>query len=411
MRILFISDNFPPFSHGGANISTSLLVKELSKKYKCFVLTQQFQKTPWYFGKVKVYPLLKEFSPKFNSIKEILSRGVKNIFSFQNKSIIKKFIKKNKIDIIQIQTNNISLLRQVLSLNKPVVIDIRDTALVCPIMFRKIPCTKKCVSCLVNYFREKYSLRLKILPFFVLLFLTTFKLQRALLIKNIKENEKVKIVAVSNFIKEKLYGLGIPKAKIEVIYNISQLSKSKVNRRKNKIVFAGIIEKPKGIFDAIKAFEILNDKDLIFEIAGDGPDLSNVKNYVSKKNLENIKILGKLLHENINELYSESKIILAPSIIPEGFGRYILESIASKTPIITTPVGGNPEGIKHKKTGMLVEPNNPEQLASAIKELLENEKLYNKIVKNLDKEACKYSPEKIEKERLELYEKFIEGSK
>lgn len=55
----------------------------------------------------------------------------------------------------------------------------------------------------------------------------------------------------------------------------------------------------------------------------------------------------------------------------------------------------------------MVEPNNPVKLAEAIKELLTNKELYDEIVKNLAKEAEKYSPEIIGEQRMLLYEKML----
>ena len=142
---------------------------------------------------------------------------------------------------------------------------------------------------------------------------------------------------------------------------------------------------------------------LIFEIIGEGSELEKIKEYIKKKNLNNIHILGKISNDKVLDLYSKSKIIIAPSIWPEPFGRFILESMATGTPLVTTNTGGTPEGIKNRETGMIVEPNHPEQISKAIKELLNNKNLYNKIVKNLRKEAKKYSSEVIGKKRIKLY--------
>ena len=43
---------------------------------------------------------------------------------------------------------------------------------------------------------------------------------------------------------------------------------------------------------------------------------------------------------NCSELYLKSKIIIAPSVWPEPFGRFVLDSIATGTPVVSTATGG-----------------------------------------------------------------------
>lgn len=409
MRILFVSDNFPPYSYGGANISTSLVVKELSKNNKCFVLTQNFKKQPWKFEGVNVFPLLKEYSPNFLSLKTIIKTGFQNIFSYTNKRIIKNFIKENKIDVIQLQTNNLSLMKDIISLNFPLVIDIRDTSLVCPIMFRQYPCIKNCNKCLNNYFKQKYN-HVKgfkiVLPIFVKSLLLNNKKQVKDIRNKIRKQNNVRVISLSNYIKNLLVSNKFDRNKITTIYNISEVLEIKKQKKKNQIVFAGFIEHAKGIWTIIKCQKFLKNK-IKFLIAGDGPELNEVKKYIKTNKIINIKLLGKITNKEVSKLYLESKIVLGPSILPEAFGRFIQESRTVQTPCIASKVGGIPEGIKHKKTGFLVEPNDPRQLAKAINELLTNKKLYEKIVCNLKKEQKKYSPEVIGKQRLDLYKKFL----
>lgn len=421
MRILYILDFVSPYTKGGggARISSSLIIKFMSKHCKCYILTQNFQKKSWKWNGIKVYPVFKNYFPKFGSLQDTILYGIRNSISFPYFFTIKDFIEKNKIDLIHIESNNIPLIRAAIAINKPIIIDIRDAYLICPIMFKKISCNHqpsfvRCFLCRIYTDTQRSRLTEILRPIFVIYEFLNHKLQ-GILLKRIANqmNSKVKFVALSKFIKNQLKKYGIPEEKIEVIYNISNIKdfRNKKYKKKNKIAFAGIIEKAKGIWDAIKAFELMDNKNLKFEIVGDGPELEAIKKYITEKNLKNIKLLGKLPHEKIPKLYGEAKIIIAPSIWPEPFGRFIQESAASKTPLITTKVGGIPEGVKNRKTGMLVEPNNSKQLAGAIKELLTNKKLYNKIVKNLEKEAYKYSPERIGKQRLKLYKKLLKNKK
>ena len=53
-----------------------------------------------------------------------------------------------------------------------------------------------------------------------------------------------------------------------------------------------------------------------------------------------------------------------------------------EVPVITSPISGIPEIIRHRETGLLVEPENIDELASSIEELLNNKKLRATIKRN-----------------------------
>ncbi len=64
-------------------------------------------------------------------------------------------------------------------------------------------------------------------------------------------------------------------------------------------------------------------------------------------------------------------VYVHPAIM-EGFGIALLEAMAAGKPVVATTTGGIPDIVVHEETGLLVEPGNPEALASAIGVLLED---------------------------------------
>jgi glycosyltransferase involved in cell wall biosynthesis len=419
LNILYITEYFPPYIKGGAEISTSLIVKEVSKYHNCYILTGNFQETSWFFGRSEVFPFLERNEIKGKNLSNVIKNEARYYLNaYANKKIILNLIAKKNIDLIHIIPTGyyaFPILKSSIDLNKPLIVDNRDGTLACPIAFSR-KCNKKfsidsvCIKC-VN---ENYSINLGFLNFIKTIFSTyellRFKTIKDVIKKRIIRNNNIILVPNSNYVKNQLLEAGYPENKLVVIYNICDIdfTCNENFKRENKIAFAGALEKSKGIWDAIKAFELLNDKDLYFDIAGDGREKDLIKKYISDKKIKNINLLGRIKHNQVTELYLKSKMIIAPSVWPEPFGRFILESFATRTPLISTKTGGTQkEGIRNRETGLLVEPNNPHLLAEAIKELLINKELYNNISKNLVKEAEKYSPEVIGKQRLELYEEMI----
>jgi glycosyltransferase involved in cell wall biosynthesis len=90
--------------------------------------------------------------------------------------------------------------------------------------------------------------------------------------------------------------------------------------------------------------------------------------------LNHVSILGSIEYESAMKEISGSDIVILPSRF-EAQGRAILEGYQFGKPAIGTRVYGIPELIKHGKTGLLVEPENPEMMAKAIIKLVKNKNL------------------------------------
>lgn len=76
----------------------------------------------------------------------------------------------------------------------------------------------------------------------------------------------------------------------------------------------------------------------------------------------------------------------------ETYGMVTIEAMASKLPVIATNRGGTVDIIEHKKTGILIEPDNPQELADSILQLINDKERANKIASNARNVAIdKYS--------------------
>ena len=87
---------------------------------------------------------------------------------------------------------------------------------------------------------------------------------------------------------------------------------------------------------------------------------------------------GSRDHRETLRLLSGMDMFVFPSLW-EGFGLVLLEAMALKKPIVASNVSAIPETVRHKETGLLVLPENSEQLADAITELLQNSFLSNEM--------------------------------
>jgi len=92
-----------------------------------------------------------------------------------------------------------------------------------------------------------------------------------------------------------------------------------------------------------------------------------------------VKFLGFLSHADMPRYLSVCDIFIRPSR-SEGFGNSFIEAMAARLPVIATPVGGIPDFLDDRETGLFCSPDNPKSIAAAVREVLENNSLRSHIV-------------------------------
>ncbi len=86
-------------------------------------------------------------------------------------------------------------------------------------------------------------------------------------------------------------------------------------------------------------------------------------------------------------------------------GSSILDAMACRLPVIATNVGGIPEVVRHRETGLLVPPRRPSALAKAILRLYENRELASRLgQKGYQVVHQKFSAEAMADKIILLYE-------
>lgn len=108
--------------------------------------------------------------------------------------------------------------------------------------------------------------------------------------------------------------------------------------------------------------------DVRFLIIGEGPLLSTLKDRARRSGLEqSVLFLGH--RDDIPDLLQLVRIVLIPSR-HEGLPIFLLEAMASGKPVVASSVGGIPEVIVHGRDGLLVPPEDPVAMATAVLMLL-----------------------------------------
>ncbi len=117
--------------------------------------------------------------------------------------------------------------------------------------------------------------------------------------------------------------------------------------------------------------------DFVYHIVGEGPMEASLRSMIETLNLGNHVVLhGRVGDEERQRLYQESDVFVMPvSQNPrdkEGFGLVYIEAAAAGLPSIATRVEGVDEAVIDGQTGILLDSQNEQHLASAIATLAKN---------------------------------------
>tara|TARA_Y100000034_G_scaffold132832_1_gene196761 strand:- start:423 stop:1568 length:1146 start_codon:yes stop_codon:yes gene_type:complete len=223
-----------------------------------------------------------------------------------------------------------------------------------------------------------------------------------------------KIISVSEFTKNRLIKTGIKKANIEVIpngININKYQKKETKYKNPTICSISRLTSQKRIKDLILATSIVKKEvpTIKLRIIGQGKELKNLKELTERLGLKrDVRFEGFVgHHRDVIKILKKSHIFCLPSIL-EGFGIVIIESMASRTPYVSSDIPVLREVTREGKGGLIFKRKNYKDLAEKIKLLIKDKKLYSKKVKEEEKEVKKYEWRKISEKINKIYnESFI----
>lgn len=162
----------------------------------------------------------------------------------------------------------------------------------------------------------------------------------------------------------------------------------------------------KGLDVLIKSISLLNDaikNRCQFVFMGDGPERKNLELGIRNYGLENnIKLLGKI---DAASLYLKAFDAFVLPSRKEGLPFALLEAIQAGLPIIATKVGGIPETLDD--AGILVEPENSEELAQAIWSVLANPPKQKELSQKALERAKLFTEEKMLEETEKIYKRAL----
>jgi glycosyltransferase involved in cell wall biosynthesis len=198
------------------------------------------------------------------------------------------------------------------------------------------------------------------------------------------------LIAVSQSVKQEYAEAGCDAERIEVIYNgidarflttarnedENSHNTSEPKAKDIQLIYVGRLCVEKGVMVILQALDILvkeqNRYHFHLNIFGDGDEvyIRELEAFLQQKGLvQCVTFHGKVPQGELIKHYDRSEIMLVPSIWKEPFGLVVAEAMARGLPIIASNLGGPSEIVTHDVDGLLIEPGKVQALIAAILQL------------------------------------------
>lgn len=419
MKVLFPVEYYPPYTKGGAEISTKLLAEGLVEEgVEVHVLTpnyESFSDTVTEEKGVVVHRFrsLRKFLHKGEGVSQktfekqralfycILNRYIVfSVWEFGRK--ISKIQEKEGFDLIHSHNLESVLGLKLSNVDVPKVAHIRDFSPFC-ISGGKLLNGDLCNACSEQNLREC---------------LETNGLMAKILRNDVSWRRSLtggfdRYIAISEFVSRTIQEEGIPEESISVVYNpisdeeISELSKSETREKlglnfDNIVLFVGSLTEKKGAHIISKLAEEIDEAD--FVVIGDGP----LKPSFLNSKIENLHYLGKVPHDAISDYYKAADFVLVPSLWHEPFGRVVIEGQVNSAIPVASGVGGIPELIKDGENGFLLDPNSFDGFSGKVRNLVKQDEGMKKQKKVMREQTIeKFDKRGLAREILGVYRELV----
>ena len=357
MKVLFITNLYPPYFLGGYEVACKDIAEEFKRNgHLVSVLTSTYGiKYPLeHNGVYRILSVKTDFKG-YKSISEKTLSLFYNPYNYKKTCDVLKKVKPDVASVWSISGISCSPIFALQKLRIPFVIHLFDRSL--------------------SFIRKKGWKNI-VNPFFS---------------ERLRLNH---IISCSESLKSDYIKRGFKDGSITTIYHgiipeESVLEDKPTDKDNLKLLFVGQLWEAKGADLAIRTLQFL-EKNGIFAnltIVGDGKE--SYKNYLKKiikecSVIERVSFVGKISREALKDFYRNHDILLFPtySWYKEPFGIVILEAMNQGIPVIASNCGGPKEIIDDGMNGLLFVPDSIESMYSKIELLSNDRNLQAEIRKN-----------------------------
>lgn len=206
------------------------------------------------------------------------------------------------------------------------------------------------------------------------------------------------LIANSEYTKSLAMKLGIDTSRIAILHPgcdpevfkpglpVDDLQKHLGVENRKIVLTVGNLVKRKGHDKTIEAINLIRDEipNISYLIVGDGIYKKNLEDLVVSRSLQDhVKFIGSCSNADLPKYYNLCDVFVMASRDMddnvEGYGMVFIEAGACGKPVIGGRSGGISDAVLDQKTGILVNPSDPNEIANAIKSLIKNPPLSLKL--------------------------------
>ncbi len=197
--------------------------------------------------------------------------------------------------------------------------------------------------------------------------------------------------------------MNVDESRIRVVYQgchrqfYSKVSEENIHNTRQRfalpsqyLLYVGTIEERKNLLKIVQALH-QGQIDIPLVVVGKKTAYFNqVRQYIEARRMLNIHFLDQVQASDLPAIYQGSRGFIYPSSY-EGFGIPVLEALNSGIPVITSRGGCLEETAG--KGGILIDPNDQEEMIHAIRQVLENNALRDRLIREGGAHALKFREE------------------
>lgn len=237
---------------------------------------------------------------------------------------------------------------------------------------------------------------------------TIFRKIASLFIDGINYNgvETKKYLLKFGFPENKLFAGNMAADTVGVQKFLDKISKTDIENFKKKhsirgklFLYTGQLIQRKGILELLYAWRIFTSQglDATLMLVGDGDKRLEVIKYISKNNLNNVRIVSKVDYDQIVSYYAAADIFIIPTL-EDNWSLVVPEAMSCGLPIICSKYNGCwPELVK-PDNGWVFDPLNPLNFLETFEKAWTQSERWEEMGERSKEIVKEYSPEKIANE-------------
>lgn len=404
--------------HGGAERSTYITYKLLKAMgHKVEVFSTDY--TPMFeaFPHADIFPTYTDYD-KLGSPIEKLTNFMKPFYNTDAKQRFETFLDRTQPDLVHFGSLfwhlSPSVIEPCVQRGIPTVMTLRESRFVCPAGTLMCGGQDYCADIKCSTLGSQHALKHRCYD--------DSLLKSAVVAAEFEYRKQHKLfqaidyyICPSQALADLVIRAGTDKSRVEVVNNFVDddwLKEETPTEPGEYFLYSGRISREKGVETLVRALaESKNEMSL--KIAGSGPEAVYIQGLVKELGIDKqVEFLGHQGVDELKKLYKNAIATVLPCNWFENFPRTLIESHAMGRPAIGSDIGGIPEIIHQQITGLLVEPDNINELKNAL-ELMHNDTQFalDAGIEGQRRAKTYLNKEKYLTDTLAVYEKALRSKK